>query len=67
MTEYKKGARPSSPTTPRSKGDRRNTILVLVCSLLIVAAMFYAWGQTIQADHAEQVRHEKVVDHAIIN
>lgn len=57
----KKGARHSSPARSRSYArTRQNIVLILVCSLLIVAAMFYAWGQTIQEEHAEAVRAEKV-------
>lgn len=58
LRREKKGARESLETEPRAKRTRQNVVLVLVCSLLIVAAMFYSWGQTIQAEHAEQVRAE---------
>lgn len=63
MTKNNKGARASWGTATRSK-TRQNTILVLVCSLIIVAAMFYSWGQTVQHEHAETVRAEKVISNA---
>ncbi len=40
-------------------------MLVLVVACLIVAAIFYAWGQGIQQEHAEKVRAEKL--EAIVN
>lgn len=61
LRKEKKGARHGSPTRSRSQRTRQNAVLVLVCSLLIVAAMFYAWGQQIQEEHAEAVRAEKVL------
>ena len=60
LRREKKGARHGSPTRSRSQRTRQNAILVLVCSLLIVAAMFWTWGQTLQAEHAEAVRAERV-------
>lgn len=61
MTKNNKGARHSSPTCSRSK-TRQNAILILVCSLIIVAAMFWAWGQSIQHEHAESVHAEVIAN-----
>lgn len=61
MKRSAKGARHSSPTSSRSK-TRQNAILILVCSLIIVAAMFCAWGQSIQHEHAEAVRAEVIAN-----
>ena len=48
--------------TPRSK-TRQNAVIILVCSLLIVAAMIYAWGQTVQHERAEAA-HSEVLTNA---
>ncbi len=61
MKRNVKGARHSSPTSSRSK-TRQNAILILVCSLIIVAAMFRVWGQTIQHEHAESVHAEVIAN-----
>lgn len=61
MSRNKKGARHSSPTSSRSK-TRQNAVIILVCSLLIVAAMIYAWGQTIQHERAEAVHSEVIAN-----
>lgn len=45
--------------TPQSQTNK-NVLLVLVVACLIVAAIFYAWGQSIQHEHAEKVRAEKL-------
>lgn len=47
--------------TPRSK-TRQNAAIILVCSLLIVAAMVYAWGQTIQHERAEAAHSEVIAN-----
>ena len=45
----------------RSK-TRQNAAIILVCSLLIVAAMIYAWGQSVQHELAEAA-HPEVIAH----
>lgn len=55
---------PPSVRVPQSQTSK-NVVLVLVVACLIVAAIFYAWGQGIQQEHAEKVRAEKL--EAIVN
>ncbi len=50
---------PPSARVPQSQTNK-NVLLVLVVACLIVAAIFYAWGQGIQHEHAEKVRAEKL-------
>lgn len=61
MVTKKKRARKSLQTDPRPSKQRQNVILVLIASLLIVAAIIYSWGQAVQAERVEAHRTTKEI------